>query len=155
MRTPARYIQFIIVPMLLVLAACNENQEVPENTVEKINEFLGIEKPVQYDEATSADMAEHVEECNGKSGKICVQICHKPPGNPENDHSKTLSLKASLAHIGHGDTLGDCHDHEPEPDPEPTPSPTPAPDLPPWCLENIEIDADCDGYTDDDNEPLY
>ena len=155
--------------MFIGLSACNEESNTEENFVVKIEEFLGIEKPVQYDQATSDDIAQHIEECNGKSGKICVQICHKPPGNPDNDHSKTLSLKASLAHLGHGDTLGDCVDQQPDPEPDPdpapepdpepeptpTPTPTPAPDLPPWCLENIEIDADCDGFTDDDGEPLY
>jgi len=37
-----------------------------------------------------------------------VQICHRPPGNPDN--SKTLSIGASAvsAHLAHGDTEGPC-----------------------------------------------
>jgi hypothetical protein len=44
----------------------------------------------------------------GKVGNDKVQICHRPPGNPDN--RKTLSIGASAvqAHLAHGDTEGPC-----------------------------------------------
>lgn len=35
-------------------------------------------------------------------------ICHIPPGNPENQHTISVSENAVSAHLNHGDTLGDC-----------------------------------------------
>lgn len=40
------------------------------------------------------------------SGKI--EICHRPPGNPDNYHTITISVKALPAHLKHGDTIGAC-----------------------------------------------
>ncbi len=35
-------------------------------------------------------------------------ICHIPPGNPDNRHTKTVGQGAVSSHLGHGDTLGPC-----------------------------------------------
>lgn len=40
-----------------------------------------------------------------------VQICHVPPGNPDNFHTITVSDNAVQAHLGHGDLLGACFEH--------------------------------------------
>ena len=128
MGTPIRYIQLLLTPVIMLgLVACNDEPNLEEKEVRKINDFLGVpEKPVAYDEATANDVAEHIVECNGNSDNICIEICHMPPGNPDNSHTKKLPLQASLAHMGHGDHLGDCDGHS-----EPTPFPDD--DLPPWC----------------------
>ncbi len=50
------------------------------------------------------------------NSKVCIAICHRPPGNPENAKSKVLPLEAIVAHLNHGnskhhvhrDTLGYC-----------------------------------------------
>ena len=54
-----------------------------------------------------------------------VDVCHIPPGNPENAHTITISENAVNAHLDHGDQLGACESEPPvEPevseDPEPT-----------------------------------
>ena len=37
-----------------------------------------------------------------------VDICHIPPGNPDNAHTINVSVNAIPAHLAHGDYLGDC-----------------------------------------------
>ncbi|MFL6260771.1 MAG: hypothetical protein ACJ76Y_13745 [Thermoanaerobaculia bacterium] len=37
-----------------------------------------------------------------------VDICHIPPGNPDNAHTINVSVNAIPAHLAHGDRLGDC-----------------------------------------------
>ncbi|MFL6233528.1 MAG: hypothetical protein ACJ76N_10380 [Thermoanaerobaculia bacterium] len=37
-----------------------------------------------------------------------VDICHIPPGNPDNAHTINVSVRAIPAHLAHGDRLGDC-----------------------------------------------
>ncbi len=37
-----------------------------------------------------------------------VQICHVPPGNPQNFHSIRVSSNSVLAHLSHGDYFGSC-----------------------------------------------
>lgn len=38
-----------------------------------------------------------------------VQVCHIPPGNPENVHTITVSENALPAHLAHGDLAGTCN----------------------------------------------
>lgn len=49
--------------------------------------------------------------CNGKltvkaNGK--VDICHLPPGNPNNPQDIQVNVSAVQAHLAHGDSLGAC-----------------------------------------------
>ena len=37
-----------------------------------------------------------------------ITICHRPPGNPENPQTITISINALQAHLAHGDTIGPC-----------------------------------------------
>jgi hypothetical protein len=37
-----------------------------------------------------------------------VQICHKPPGNPANEHNLCVGSAAVASHLAHGDYLGPC-----------------------------------------------
>jgi uncharacterized repeat protein (TIGR01451 family) len=39
---------------------------------------------------------------------VKVQICHIPPGNPDNFHTITVSENAVPAHLAHGDLGGSC-----------------------------------------------
>jgi hypothetical protein len=39
-------------------------------------------------------------------GKVC--LCHVPPGNPANAHTICVGAPAVRAHLGHGDSLGEC-----------------------------------------------
>jgi hypothetical protein len=47
-------------------------------------------------------------------GTTKVDVCHIPPGNPDNAHTITVGEPAVQAHLNHGDFLGPC-DAEPEP----------------------------------------
>ena len=38
------------------------------------------------------------------------EICHIPPGNPDNAHTICISASALDAHVAHGDYLGACED---------------------------------------------
>jgi hypothetical protein len=38
-----------------------------------------------------------------------VEVCHFPPGNPDNLHSITINEKALSAHLAHGDLPGTCN----------------------------------------------
>ncbi len=46
--------------------------------------------------------------CDDEDGDGRVTICHIPPGNPENAHTITVSVKAVPAHLAHGDHCGPC-----------------------------------------------
>ncbi|XZF12514.1 hypothetical protein ACTHGU_12035 [Chitinophagaceae bacterium MMS25-I14] len=46
-----------------------------------------------------------------------VQICHIPPGNPENAHEICVGESAVQAHLAHGDRLGMCVVTPPPPTP--------------------------------------
>jgi len=41
-----------------------------------------------------------------------VDVCHIPPGNPDNAHTITISEKAVSAHLDHGDHLGACESEQ-------------------------------------------
>jgi len=50
---------------------------------------------------------EKVED-HDNNGKIKVTVCHVPPGNSNAAHTIRIGEPAVLAHIAHGDTLGEC-----------------------------------------------
>ena len=41
-----------------------------------------------------------------------VEVCHVPPGNPENEHTISISEDAVDAHLAHGDYLGECENEK-------------------------------------------
>lgn len=43
------------------------------------------------------------------AGSAKVNVCHFPPGNPENYHTITVGEKALPAHLAHGDLTGACN----------------------------------------------
>jgi hypothetical protein len=56
------------------------------------------------------DIAVSSEEpdCSDDDGDGKVTICHRPPGNPSNAHTISVSVNAVPAHLGHGDICGPC-----------------------------------------------
>ena len=53
--------------------------------------------------------------CDGGEGEFCerhsnnkTQLCHYPPGNPENQRNLCVGTPSVPAHQDHGDTLGVC-----------------------------------------------
>ena len=55
--------------------------------------------------------------CSGNTSSACstsedlnaqITICHKPPGNPTNVQTLTISKNALAAHLAHGDHIGAC-----------------------------------------------
>lgn len=159
---PYRLLQLAMTASLLMFTACKSDTQFENTDVFKISE-----SQVSLKAATSQDIANHIADCNGNSDKICVMICHIAPGNSDVRKNKILPLPAVIAHLNHGhnhdhaDYMGPCvfenpePEPEPLPEPEPEPQPEPAPELPQWCIDNLDIDADCDGYIDDTGEPLY
>ncbi len=45
------------------------------------------------------------------AGNNKIEICHFPPGNPDNFHTITISDKALTAHLNHGDLAGTCEEN--------------------------------------------
>jgi hypothetical protein len=39
---------------------------------------------------------------------VKVDVCHIPPGNPDNAHTITISERAVEVHLDHGDHVGEC-----------------------------------------------
>ena len=37
-----------------------------------------------------------------------IEICHVPPGNPDNAHTLSISVNAMRAHLAHGDYIDEC-----------------------------------------------
>jgi hypothetical protein len=70
-------------------------------------------------------------------GTTKVDVCHIPPGDPDNAHTITIGSPAVAAHLDHGDFLGTC-DGQPLPDAAvavppveiPPPDPDAAPEVP-------------------------
>jgi len=57
------------------------------------------------DTATALDTGDTGEETCEEE-----EVCHVPPGNPDNAHTICISASALDAHIAHGDYLGACEE---------------------------------------------
>lgn len=144
-----------------------------------------------------------------KKNRVCVQICHRPPGNPENAKTMVLPLRSVFAHLGHGhhhlkgDHFGSCNlESNPDEGTEDSASgsseeatgevtedssvdnssnsgavdetsggssdssqsddivfngsdPVLDGEIPLWCQQLIEVDANCDGINDSTGVPLF
>lgn len=112
----------------LTLLACNQqsinSKALNEHSseVENKNQLVASEqhnKVVRTIDALPEDVTRHKVDCQGKNKKdkkICIVVCHRPPGNPSNSKSIVLPLQAVFAHLKHGcknkhtehDTMGYC-----------------------------------------------
>ena len=59
-------------------------------------------------------VAFHAPDAIAKNAK--VEVCHIPPGNPDNAHTITISENALQAHLDHGDHVGACESDPPPAD---------------------------------------
>ncbi|HEX4923722.1 MAG TPA: hypothetical protein VFV50_06535 [Bdellovibrionales bacterium] len=153
------------------------------------DENLSPRARVYFEQASLADIVPHKVDCPASARadgreKICIQICHVPPGNPSAAHDKTLPIAAMKAHLGHGDYLGLCDAgdmEEPPVDDEPgegtddgaggetgggtdvgtgdgaddgTGDGTEG-ETPLWCEPYVDVDSDCDGIVDSTEEPYF
>ena len=57
------------------------------------------------DDGSGDDGPDHVDRDDNENK---VTVCHVPPGNPANSHTIRIGESAVVAHIAHGDRLGDC-----------------------------------------------
>jgi hypothetical protein len=75
-----------------------------------------------------------------------VDVCHIPPGNPDNAHTITISESAVSAHLDHGDHLGPCDPPQPDEVGEsgrPSPSACTCPRAGVWRVTNLEGWMEC------------
>lgn len=89
----------------------------------ELQKRISHKSSVQY--GSLDDLLEAQVECKGHSDQICVEICHRPPGNPENEKTRTLPISALTAHLSHGgshhndhDYLGPCESDTSDDDPD-------------------------------------
>lgn len=115
MGTPNSFSKLTSMTSLLIVTAlvgCSNGPQEGDGESTTTNVTSASYKIV-VEEATVEDLIPHKVACpSQKNGKhqeqICIQVCHVPPGNPENSHDKVLPLSAIKAHLGHGDYLGLC-----------------------------------------------
>ncbi|MCB0413101.1 MAG: hypothetical protein KDD50_02125 [Bdellovibrionales bacterium] len=104
----------------LQITACKVDQNgelVPLDSENSENYTHPMNLKASIMDADLETVEENVVACEDEnSHQICVEICHRPPGNPENGQTKVLPLKATLKHLDHGgkhqdkDYFGPCED---------------------------------------------
>lgn len=162
-------ISFLLSSSVLILVACNGSGSGALSDTD-LSSAASSSLKVYYEEATYEQVAEEVELCHGGK-KLCVTICHRPPGNPTNSKNLFLPLSAANAHLNHGgdhadrDTLGACEPDDNGDNPPPTEEEDndgggtggsgSGGDIPAWCLPLIAYDSNCDGFDDSSGEPLF
>jgi len=58
----------------------------------------------EHDHLKSSDFDSYHTDYEGKK----IEVCHMPPGNPDNAHTLHISVNAISAHLAHGDYIDDC-----------------------------------------------
>lgn len=75
---------------------------------------------------------------------VKVDVCHVPPGNPENAHTITINENAVDVHLDHGDHLGACDSTQKTGGREPKePSACTCPRAGVWRVTNLEGYMEC------------
>jgi hypothetical protein len=89
-------------------------------TTDYVQGFLVIESRVPIDVAATYTATGEDDEVSVDAEKIAerkmtrvavdekLEICHVPPGNPDNEHEIEIDESSWPAHREHGDRLGDC-----------------------------------------------
>ena len=75
---------------------------------DKINELKEKYKNKirEHDHSVPSDLDSYPTDYENKK----IEICHIPPGNPENAHTLNISVNALRAHLAHDDYLEECDD---------------------------------------------
>jgi len=61
-------------------------------------------KIIEHDHPSTSDFDSYPEDYESKK----IEICHVPPGNPDNVHTLSISVNAMRAHLAHGDYMDEC-----------------------------------------------
>lgn len=94
-----------------VRAACAGDYDSPAECERCVGETLsGMNGPAGLDGVQIAQLQSMFAhgECEARGIKTRVEICHVPPGNPDNAHTISISPNAVAAHLAHGDSEGPC-----------------------------------------------
>ncbi|MBF0105465.1 MAG: VCBS repeat-containing protein [Deltaproteobacteria bacterium] len=76
--------------------------------IEKIQEKTEPETTEKKEESSTNSNAKNNKEEKEAVKENKIQICHIPPGNPENAHTIEIAESALDAHLEHGDYTGSC-----------------------------------------------
>jgi len=73
---------------------------------DKINELKEKYKNKirEHDHPSTSDLDSYPVDYESKK----IEICHVPPGNPDNVHTLSISVNAMKAHLAHGDYIDEC-----------------------------------------------
>ncbi|MGE4131943.1 MAG: hypothetical protein AB7F86_09910 [Bdellovibrionales bacterium] len=109
---------------LLASALIGCGQSTGSNSESETSPYYTYNDKMHLDEATLDQITPFVKECGGSQGgghdnkgkkkKFCVEVCHRPPGNPSKSKNMELPLSATCAHLHHGgkhedkDYVGPC-----------------------------------------------
>lgn len=97
---------------LFLMTSCNSGDQANSLGSASLNESSTSTSSISLMKASAQDIAFNQVNCASDNDKqVCVAICHKPPGNPDNSKSMVLPLPAVLAHIKHGCASHAEHDH--------------------------------------------
>jgi len=58
----------------------------------------------EHDHRSTSDLESYLTDYENKK----IEICHVPPGNPDNAHTLSISVNAMRAHLAHGDYIDEC-----------------------------------------------
>ncbi|GBF23721.1 hypothetical protein MnTg01_00046 [archaeon MnTg01] len=58
----------------------------------------------EHDHPNTSDLDSYPIDYESKK----IEICHVPPGNPDNAHTLSISVNAMRAHLAHGDYIDEC-----------------------------------------------
>jgi len=61
-------------------------------------------KIIEHDHLSTSDFDSYPVDYESKK----IEICHMPPGNPDNAHTLSISVNAMRAHLAHGDYIDEC-----------------------------------------------
>ncbi len=101
------------------LSGCNGSAEDSASS-NSAGDAVSMQK-IYVDQAMLEQIAPHKKECKGSNAnqKVCVEICHRPPGNPQKGKSKIMPLAAINGHGCGGnknshdsDYMGPCHSED-------------------------------------------
>ena len=61
-------------------------------------------KIIEHDHPSTSDLDNYPADYESKK----IEICHMPPGNPDNAHTLSISANGVRGHLAHGDYIDEC-----------------------------------------------